>query len=87
MSRQQLERYQVWCYLAAILLGLLLGLVAPSLGQGLDWLLWLLLGLLLYTTFTQVPLIHLQDAIRRPRFLLAAVLGNFVLLPALAARL
>ena len=39
---------------------------------------------LLYTTFTQVPLTHLPDAFRDRRFMGAALLGNFALLPIVA---
>ncbi|WP_430733766.1 hypothetical protein [Ectothiorhodospira lacustris] len=50
----------------------------------LEHLLWPVLGLMLYATFTLVPLNHLRDAFRDGRFLAAAVLGNFVLIPILA---
>ena len=74
---EQLERHQVWLYLVAILSGMAIGWSSPE--QTRDWelLLWPVLGVLLYTTFTQVPLIHLRLAFRDGRFLAA--------LPALAA--
>jgi len=83
-SRLALERRQVWLYLAGILAGLTLGIQAPSVGPLFDTLLWPVLGVLLYTTFVQVPLLHLRDAFRDLRFVLALLLGNFVLIPLLA---
>jgi arsenite transporter len=83
-SRLTLERYQVWLYLAGIVSGLALGIRAPGVGPLFDALLWPVLGALLYTTFVQVPLLHLRDALRDLRFLLALLLGNFVLVPLLA---
>jgi len=37
--------------------------------QILERVLWLLLGILLYTTFTQIPLGHLRDAFSDIRFI------------------
>ncbi|MCC7426223.1 MAG: arsenic resistance protein [Alphaproteobacteria bacterium] len=81
MTREQLERRQVWIYLATILSGLALGSVAPSVSEPFEAMLWPLLGLLLYTTFTQVPLTHLPDAFRDGRFMGAVLAGNFLLIP------
>jgi len=81
MNRLTLERHQVWIYLTAILAGLVLGSLHPVLGPRLEALLWPILALLLYTTFVQVPLLHVRDACRNRRFVFAAVLGNFMLTP------
>lgn len=84
MTRQSLEKYQVLVYLTAIAMGLALGTVLPGHVGMLEALLWPLLGVLLYVTFTQVPLTQLRAAWRDTRFLAAAVVGNFVLLPLVA---
>lgn len=76
-----LERHQVWLYLAAILIGMMTGWLWPSVTGAFDILLWPVLGVLLYATFTQVPLIHLATAFRDGRFNTALVLGNFVIMP------
>jgi ACR3 family arsenite efflux pump ArsB len=55
--------------------------LAPDLGGHLEPVVWPLLGVLLYATFTQVPLVRLGDAFATPRYLLAAVVGNFIILP------
>lgn len=81
MKREALEKFQVFIYLTGILLGLLVGVKFPEQSQILEWVLWPLLGMLLYTTFTQVPLGHLREAFSDSRFMLAAVVGNFVVLP------
>ncbi|WP_072393921.1 bile acid:sodium symporter [Hyphomicrobium sp. CS1GBMeth3] len=83
MQRETLERHQVWVYLAAIVVGLVLGSVAPGLAPILDGLLWPSLAALLYVTFTQVPLAHLPAAFRDLRFITAVLGGNFLLLPVL----
>jgi len=47
----------------------------------IEVLLWPALAALLSTTFVQVPLLHVRDAFRDRRFVLASLLGNFVLIP------
>lgn len=81
MKRETLEKYQVFIYLSGIFLGLAVGVNFPEQSGLLEWALWPLLGMLLYTTFTQVPLAHLREAFSDSRFILAAVIGNFVVLP------
>lgn len=81
VTRQRLERHQVWIYLVTILVGLVLGSAAPGVSGPLEAMLWPLLGLLLYTTFTQVPLTHLPAAFRDGRFMGAVLAGNFLLIP------
>jgi len=83
MTRQSLEKYQVLAYVAAILLGLSVGLAFPQSTALLDALLWPLLGFLLYATFTQVPFAQLPRAFASPAFFAAAILGNFLLIPIL----
>lgn len=83
MDRLTLERFQIWIYLAAIIGGLLVGTAASGVEPHFKALLWPMLAALLYTTFVQVPLLHVRDAFRDPRFLLATLLGNFMLIPLL----
>lgn len=83
MDRLTLERRQVWIYLAAIIGGLVLGSAAPGIGPRFEVLLWPVLAALLYATFVQVPLLHVRDAFRDGRFVLAILLGNFVFIPLL----
>ncbi|MCE8021606.1 arsenic resistance protein [Halomonas sp. MCCC 1A11036] len=65
-------------------MGLALGTALPGRVGMLEALLWPLLGALLYVTFTQVPLTRLRGAWRDTRFMVAAVAGNFLLLPLVA---
>jgi len=83
MTRAQLERHQVWFYLGAILAGLALGSLAPAVAPALEAALWPLLGLLLYATFTQVPLTSLPAAFCDKSFMAAILAGNFLFIPLL----
>lgn len=82
MTRQDLEKLQVWIYLAAILAGLLVGARSPASGVVFEALLWPVLGCLLYATFTQVPLARLPEAFQDVRFMAAVLVGNFLVIPA-----
>ncbi len=81
MTRQALEKFQILAYLAAIASGLAVGLFLPSLPDAMTVLLWPLLALLLYATFTQIPLIQIRHAFSDRRFMLAALTGNFFIIP------
>lgn len=83
MERLTLERHQVWIYLGAIVVGLLLGGLLPALAGPASLLLWPSLALLLFAAFVQVPLKEIGRAFRDHRFVVALVLGNFVCLPLL----
>ncbi|GAA2073793.1 arsenic resistance protein [Aeromicrobium halocynthiae] len=87
MSRDRLERHQVWWYLAALLVGLGLGSRWDDADRWVEPALWPLLALLLYATFTQLPLGSLGAAFADRRFLVTALAGNFVVVPALVAAL
>lgn len=83
MRVQTLEKYQVFFYLAAVATGLIAGSFPGDAPALLAPLLWPLLALLLYATFTQVPLRGARRDMLDVAFLKAAVLGNFVIIPGL----
>ncbi|MFD3645291.1 bile acid:sodium symporter [Streptomyces cyaneofuscatus] len=84
---ERMEHHQVAVYLAAMALGALLGLAAPSLGPGLEHLINPVLGALLFLTFLQVPAAELLRSLRDGRFLSAALVVNFVVVPLVVAAL
>lgn len=85
--RDVIERHQVWAYLIAVVFGLSVDWTS-SLGDSVpDYLIWGLLGVLLYATFTQTPLTHLSDMFRDRRFMGALLTGNFLVMPAITALL
>ncbi|GLY29520.1 bile acid:sodium symporter [Kineosporia sp. NBRC 101731] len=83
----RMEQHQVALYLAALAAGALLGLAAPALGPGLEHAINPVLGLLLYVTFLQVPAAELGRSLREGRFLAAALVVNFVVVPLVVAAL
>ncbi|MEV7123922.1 bile acid:sodium symporter [Kitasatospora griseola] len=80
-----MEHHQVAIYLAAMAAGGLLGWAAPGLGPGLEHAINPVLGALLFVTFLQVPAAELFRSLRDGRFLAAAVVVNFVVVPLVVA--
>lgn len=83
--RDQMEKHQSWLYLIFIGLGLALGIGAPQFAEPLAHFLWPLLAVLLYTTFTQIPLLHIARSFSDTRFMAALMVGNFIAIPAFLA--
>ncbi|MEW1757407.1 bile acid:sodium symporter [Streptomyces cyaneofuscatus] len=80
-----MERHQVTVYVAAIAAGALVGWAAPDAGPGLEHAIYPALGALLYVTFLQVPAAELVRSLRAGRFLTAALVVNFVVVPLVVA--
>ena len=80
-----MERHQVPVYLAAMAVGAGIGVVAPSLGSALEHAINPVLGALLYVTFLQVPAAELLRSLKDGRFLGAALVVNFLVVPLVVA--
>lgn len=76
------DRHQVALYVAAILAGAGVGLVAPQVGPTLEHAIEPVLVLLLFATFLGVPIIEVGRSFKDARFLITVVLANFVVVPA-----
>lgn len=80
-----MERHQVAVYLGALAAGGLLGWAAPGAGPGLEHAINPVLAALLYVTFLQVPAAQLVRSLRAGRFLAAALVVNFAVVPLVVA--
>jgi ACR3 family arsenite transporter len=80
-----MERHQVAAYLGAIAAGAVVGWALPGAGPGLEHVINPVLGALLYVTFLQVPVRDLVRSLRDGRFLAAALVVNFVVVPLVVA--
>lgn len=87
ITRETLERHQLALLLLGLAAGLASGLAEPALAPLAEAMLWPSLAILLFATFTQVPLTHVAAALRAPRFMGATILGNFLLAPLLVVLL
>ncbi|MGV2902574.1 arsenic resistance protein, partial [Microbacterium sp. AGC62] len=75
------ERHQIVLYLAAIVIGVVVGLRAPAVAHPLELAITPVLGLLLYATFLGVPFSSIGRAFRDVRFLAVLLVVNFVIVP------
>ncbi|MEV7169312.1 bile acid:sodium symporter [Streptomyces sp. NPDC093224] len=81
----RMEQHQIPIYLGVMALGVLLGWAAPAAGPGLEHAINPVLGALLFVTFLQVPAADLLRSLRDGRFLSAALIVNFVVVPLVVA--
>lgn len=82
-----LERHQVWWYLTAVVLGLGVGVILPEVGPWAEALVWPTLTVLLLIVFFITPWSQIPRVLAQPRFLLAALVGNAVVMPLIAVAL
>jgi len=75
------DRHQAALYLAAIALGALVGILAPSGGAALRPTAMPVLGVLLYATFLGVPFRSIAASLRDLRFLSTVLVVDFVVVP------
>ncbi|MGW5641976.1 bile acid:sodium symporter [Saccharopolyspora sp. NPDC003752] len=80
-----MERHQVAGYVGALAAGAVVGWAAPDAGPGLEQAINPVLAALLYVTFLQVPAAELGRSLRAGRFLGAALVVNFVVVPLVVA--
>ncbi|MCR3750549.1 Arsenite efflux pump ArsB, ACR3 family [Lentzea californiensis] len=82
-----MERHQVAVCLGALAAGAVAGWAAPGAGPVLEHAINPVLAVLLYVTFLQVPVAELGRSMRAGRFLGAALVVNFVVVPLVVAAL
>ncbi|WP_079252469.1 bile acid:sodium symporter [Streptomyces sp. MP131-18] len=80
-----MERHQVAVYAGAMAVGALVGWAVPEAGPGLGHAINPVLAVLLYVTFLQVPAAELIRSLRAGRFLAAALVVNFAVVPLVVA--
>lgn len=80
-----MERHQVAVYLGALAAGGVAGWAAPGAGTLLEHAINPVLAALLYVTFLQVPVTQLGRSLRSGRFLGAALVVNFAVVPLVVA--
>lgn len=84
---EALERHQIAIYLGGLAAGAAVGLAWPASSLPLELGIYPVLGALLYATFLQLPFTRLAGAFRDIRFLSAALLLNFAVVPLVVAAL
>lgn len=83
MTRDTLEQNQIPIYFASVMLATVVGLLAPSMAQGLGALVTPAIAVLMYAMFLQIPFLDLRQGLGNKRFMAALLLANFILIPLL----
>ncbi|MNO20780.1 Sodium Bile acid symporter family protein [compost metagenome] len=83
LSLENLEKNQIGVYAAALIIGAIIGLVSPAMGLFLEHTISLMIAILLFSMFCQIPFLKLREALSKGRFMGALLLVNFVLVPLL----
>ncbi|NWD42093.1 arsenic resistance protein [Pseudomonas yamanorum] len=83
MTRDTLEQNQIPIYFASVLLAAVVGLLVPSMAQGLGTLVTPAIAVLMYAMFLQIPFLDLRQGLGNKRFMVALLLANFILIPLL----
>lgn len=83
MTRDTLEQNQIPIYFASVVLAAVVGLLAPSMVQGVAALVTPAIAVLMYAMFLQIPFLDLRQGLGNKRFMAALLLANFILIPLL----
>lgn len=81
--KEQLENKQVWIYIVIVIIAAIVGLAFPSFSQGLNHWVSIVLAILMYSMFSQIPFTSLKQGFNNRPFMLALGVTNFIAVPIL----
>ncbi|MEB7421998.1 arsenic resistance protein [Staphylococcus arlettae] len=81
--KDSLENNQIYIYFISIIIAIILGLSSVEIGQLLESWIMLLLAILMFAMFTQIPFTELRQALNQTKFVGVLLLTNFVMIPIL----
>jgi len=81
VSKEQVRRRQTWVYAFCVVAAVLLASVVPDATTRLEVTVNPVLAVLLYVTFLEIPFVRIRHAFTNARFISAALVMNFVVVP------
>ncbi|MFC0523031.1 arsenic resistance protein [Pontibacillus salicampi] len=81
MTRSELERNQVWLYVVMMIVAVVFGLLFPGSAVRLESVTSIVIGLLLFSMFSQIPFTSMKKAFRNAAFIKALLVLNFMIVP------
>ncbi|MEK4010198.1 arsenic resistance protein [Peribacillus sp. FSL M8-0224] len=81
ITREQLEHNQVWLYVIVLVIAAGFGLMVPDAGGQLDITISLVIAILMYSMFSQIPFVSLKKAFGNRRFIGALLTVNYIAVP------
>ena len=79
--REHLENKQVMIYIGIVILATVVGLLAPTFSSTLNQWIEIVLAILMYSMFSQIPLTSLRQGFKNRQFILALCVTNFIAVP------
>ena len=83
ISREKLENNQVWLYVIVFIIAAGLGLIVPDFFGQLDITISLVIAILMFSMFSQIPFTSLKESFANRRFIWALLTVNYVAVPIL----
>lgn len=81
ITREKLENNQVWLYVIVLMIAAGFGLLVPDVGGQLDITISLVIAVLMYSMFSQIPFVSLKTAFGNRRFIGALLTVNYIAVP------
>ncbi|USG68474.1 arsenic resistance protein [Brevibacillus ruminantium] len=81
ISREQLEKNQVWLYAFVLIIAAVYGLLRPESSESLDRMISFVLAILMYGMFAQIPFFRLKEALTNRKFIYALLITNYIAVP------
>ncbi|AAY60640.1 arsenic resistance protein (plasmid) [Bacillus cereus] len=81
ITREKLEEKQVSLYFIVLIVAVLFGFIWPNYGERLELIISFIIALLMYSMFSQIPFISLENAFGNSRFISALLTTNFIVVP------
>lgn len=81
ITREQLENNQVWLYVIVLVMAAGCGLIAPGFSGQLDVTISVVIAILMYSMFSQIPFTSLKKSFTNRRFIWALLTVNYIAVP------
>ncbi|MGG3279152.1 arsenic resistance protein [Paenibacillus solani] len=83
ITREKLEQNQIWIYVSTLVAAAALGLLYPALMSNLDHqiLISVIIGVLMFGMFTQIPFTSIKESLGNRRFIFAILTANYIAVP------
>lgn len=80
-TRERLENNQVWLYVIVLALGYGFGFLAPDVAGRLDGSISIVIAILMYSMFSQIPFVAFRKTFGNRRFIFALLTVNYIAVP------
>lgn len=81
ITREQLENNQVWLYVIVLVMAAGFGLIVPDFSRQLDVTISVVIAILMYSMFSQIPFTSFKKSFANRRFIWALLTVNYIAVP------